>query len=662
LNLGNVHIVKLSSRNIKQNGYGADWHPSIKSHYDIAKELTTKIKEIADSEIHVVKINNKYWFENIFNDKFITHGVNCILPRDWAEGKKYYVLDKFNNNYTKWANVAWKRLASLGFNSAGAWCAEEIYQIGIPHTRVAWLGGQIEKHRLIDVFSEEYESNIYKIAEEQIKPYKNETGLIGFFANNELPWYGEYGWPTDPMRTLFDRYMELPETSFGKKRLIEFIKTTYTNSAENFAEDWGFATEASNQSTDIFCRLLSTKTIVPKTLNAKRVKHNWAGVVADKYFSLAREAIKKYAPEKLFLGSRFAFNAYESVFRACGKYADVISINYYKKDGVPNVKFFDNVYALTKKPIMITEFSFCAMENLSGDSNSVGADVTVKTQAERTKRYKTYCEIIMRLPYIIGWDWFQYFDQPPEGRFDGENSNYGIVSVDDKVYKELSSEMKRGNEISRKIHSEISKSLPLKFNQKNWAELRPVTFDTPVEQFNLNWLDFSSGKINCPTWGDKNNGLKIKTETENKTLIIDVNTGTGWGGGIDVLSNLDKKNEDKSIDVKGADKIIINAKIPEAKHFIIQLNESGSGEAGMQVYDGVKGADGESFTAVEMQGNGKYTDYVIDFKLLELREFFGNQRGNRNIDLQSIKSIAFYFPGNQGKIKILIKKISFISN
>jgi len=660
VNIKNIHIVKLSPRDVKENGYGADWHPSVKSHKMIAEELVGNISRIMkwNTGISISKDGNKYWFKDGTN-KFLARGVNCILPRDWGKGKKYYVLDKFNNNYKKWAKKAWKRLEKSGFNSAGAWCAEEIYQLEIPHTRALTLGGNHGSERLTDVFSKKYETNLFKAAEKQISPYKNEKGLIGFFANNELPFYGEFGWPTDPMKSLFDKYMKLPASSPGKQKLVNFIKNSYSNSESDFLNDWNIKINPDVHAPNIFTQLLSTKIILPKTLNAKRVKHNWAGKVADKYFSLSKKAIKKNAPDKLFLGSRFAFNAYESVFKACAKYVDVVSINYYKKDGKPDIKFFDNVYALTKKPIIITEFSFCAMENMSGNPNSKGADVTVQTQSERAEHYKTYCETIMQLPYVIGWDWFQYFDQPPGGRFDGENSNYGIFSINDKIYKKLSEAMKIENKKAEKIHKEISHPLPVTFNRKIWPELRPVTFDKPIGNYNLNWIDLSVKKIKIPVWGDEINGLKVLTQMINKNLVIDIDTGKGWGGGIDVPSNLKKKNVDKSINVKGAGRIIINAKIPNGMHFVVQLNESGSGEAGKQVYDGVMGADGESFTAVEMQGNGKFQDYIINFKLLELRDFFGNQRGNRNIDLQAIKSIAFYFPGNQGKKKIYIKNIKF---
>jgi hypothetical protein len=50
---------------------------------------------------------------------------------------------------------------------------------------------------------------------------------------------------------------------------------------------------------------------------------------------------------------------------ACGRYCDVISVNHYSKSGVFNEQLVGNIAALSGKPILITEFSWRAMENRS---------------------------------------------------------------------------------------------------------------------------------------------------------------------------------------------------------------------------------------------------------------------------------------------------------
>jgi hypothetical protein len=46
-------------------------------------------------------------------------------------------------------------------------------------------------------------------------------------------------------------------------------------------------------------------------------------------------------------------------------------------------------------------------------------------------------KVLTQLPYVVGADWFQYYDEPAKGRFDGENFNMGLVGVRDRPYEEL---------------------------------------------------------------------------------------------------------------------------------------------------------------------------------------------------------------------------------
>ena len=50
------------------------------------------------------------------------------------------------------------------------------------------------------------------------------------------------------------------------------------------------------------------------------------------------------------------------------------------------------------------------------------------------------------------YHWFEHADQPAEGRFDGENSNFGTVSIDDEVYEELTQTMTSVNAEAEAIH------------------------------------------------------------------------------------------------------------------------------------------------------------------------------------------------------------------
>ena len=52
-------------------------------------------------------------------------------------------------------------------------------------------------------------------------------------------------------------------------------------------------------------------------------------------------------------------------------------------------------------------------------------------ELERAAGFERYVRRVLHDPAVVGYHWFQYTDQPKEGRFDGENSNYGVVNIVD---------------------------------------------------------------------------------------------------------------------------------------------------------------------------------------------------------------------------------------
>jgi hypothetical protein len=92
---------------------------------------------------------------------------------------------------------------------------------------------------------------------------------------------------------------------------------------------------------------------------------------------------------------------------------------------------------------MITEFTFKALD--SGLPNTRGTAGPLQTQAERAERFTHYVRGLAPLPECVGSHRFQYSDRPAAGRFDGENSNYGLVKGDDSSWELLTTTTKDVN-------------------------------------------------------------------------------------------------------------------------------------------------------------------------------------------------------------------------
>src|SRR5262249_33922550 len=101
--------------------------------------------------------------------------------------------------------------------------------------------------------------------------------------------------------------------------------------------------------------------------------------------------------------------------------------------------FLETLHALSGKPLLIGEFYMAARENRTGNKNNHGTYPVVATQKERARGFRKTIEWLLRTPYVIGADWFQYYDEARHGRFDGENFNFGLVDIYDQPYEALTS-------------------------------------------------------------------------------------------------------------------------------------------------------------------------------------------------------------------------------
>lgn len=150
--------------------------------------------------------------------------------------------------------------------------------------------------------------------------------------------------------------------------------------------------------------------------------------IVQTYFSTVKNELQKVAPKALYLGCRLAWANSDTVIHTAAEYTDVISMNKYQYN-VTDVGLPEGV----DRPILIGEFHFGSLDR---GALHLGV-VEASSQSERAELYTEYVNSALLNPYIIGTHWFQYAEQPPTGRGDGENYNVGIVDLADKPFPEL---------------------------------------------------------------------------------------------------------------------------------------------------------------------------------------------------------------------------------
>jgi hypothetical protein len=289
-------------------------------------------------------------------------------------------------------------LRDIGTNTLGCWSDETIndgtdrkmpwcprwnfmstYKNSSQRTKDLYAKG------IIPVFDPEYVTFCDNHAM-QLMGTTEDPFLIGHFSDNELPVYDNttYG-------NLLDRFLAITEKS----------DPNYLA-----AHNW----------------MVSRKGTGYMVANEDREPFH--GYVMGTYYRITNDAIKKYDPNHLYLGSRLHGGALSkpSIYVEAGKYVDIISINCYNV-WTPSKTSMD-MWSAGNKPFFITEFYAKAED--SGLSNESGAGWLVPTQLDRAKFFENFTLALIEHPGCVGFHHFKYNDD--------DGSNKGLVNEAFKWY------------------------------------------------------------------------------------------------------------------------------------------------------------------------------------------------------------------------------------
>ncbi|MGH7178529.1 MAG: hypothetical protein ACREJC_14225, partial [Tepidisphaeraceae bacterium] len=180
----------------------------------------------------------------------------------------------------------------------------------------------------------------------------------------------------------------------------------------------------------------------------------WLSHLAADYFRLTTQLVRQHDPNHLILGVRFRGYAPREVVRASRGYTDAQSINYYVSDALLDREMFRYMHEESAQPIVVSEYSFHALDGRSGNRNTVGFSAQVLDQQARADGYRLFTTRLARVPFIVGADWFQWSDEPPSGRTnDGEDVNFGVVDVDDSPYELLAQAVRETAPLLNEMHT-----------------------------------------------------------------------------------------------------------------------------------------------------------------------------------------------------------------
>ncbi|MHC4505703.1 MAG: hypothetical protein ACYTFI_20550 [Planctomycetota bacterium] len=263
-------------------------------------------------------------------------------------------------------------------------------------------------------FPDAFDPGFRKALRERLAKEKGKAAgdpwCVGFFVDNELSWGNDTSLALGTLAS--------PPDQAAKQMFVRDLKAKYETVAKLNAE-WG----TRHASWDA---LLRSRT-PPGARKAAADLRAFYTRLAEEYFRICREEVKRVAPENLYLGCRFAW-VNERAVRAAARYCDVVSYNFYRYD-ISRVRLPGGV----DKPVVVGEFHFGALDRGMFHTGLKAA----RDQDDRAAKYRSYVRGALRNPLIVGTHGFQYGDQATTGRGDGENYQIGFVDICDTPYPEI---------------------------------------------------------------------------------------------------------------------------------------------------------------------------------------------------------------------------------
>lgn len=308
------------------------------------------------SNITITDIDGRHWLVDPNGDPFFAHGITHVNNQ------------QAGLNYSEFSEAC----KALGFNAYGYGCPQVLksdmpYVEGWNHlVPISTYRGK-NGVKYVDVFDQKEQARLEAGVKAICERNRNNPNLIGYC------WTDLGAWPLE--NTTGKNWVEfirsLPEAAPGQRAWQKFLNNWEGNDPK--------------ESDQAFLKL-----------------------IAREYFRVIGEANRKYDPDHLIFGDRFAFNTYDpDVVKEMLPYVDAIAIQPPFQSTYPSEKY-NEIYELTGKPMLLCDFAIRFLDE--------GKDIRNWKPAENSvvagKDYTQYVKAALETDYIIGIFWCNPVDTP----------------------------------------------------------------------------------------------------------------------------------------------------------------------------------------------------------------------------------------------------------
>ena len=446
----------------------------------------------------VAELEGRQWLVDPDGRPFFSTGVNLFHagadPALYDARAPEYAALRLYPGFEEWSETARDRLRAWGFNTLGAWAEERAAaRAGLPYTVCLDLGRWVGSP-WIDPASPRALSTIRALVARKVAPLRDDRRLVGYFLDNELKWYEG---------SLFRYWLREPRRERLKQSLFALLRRRYTDDLEAFRRDFDVEPRP-RRFADLEGPL---RHVEVRPGRRPEVISEFAGLLAEEHYRVLAEAVREADPNHLLLGDRYASAYSQAVARSAARHVDVVSVNCANVEpgGWISPFFLETLHRVTGRPLLVSETYVAARENQSGNRNSKGHYLVVDTQAERAATAEGLVGYLARLPYVVGYHWFQWSDQPSAGREDGEDFNMGLVDLGDRPYDLLTAALARVHARVPDLHRVGVRPHGLAEAGGEWVvPARPLSLDGELRDWDLprHWAPGAAAVGGVEPFGD----------------------------------------------------------------------------------------------------------------------------------------------------------------
>jgi hypothetical protein len=309
------------------------------------------------------------------------------------------------------------RLRNWGMNTIANWSDPIVYLKRKTPYVVAVFSAPLALDHFPDVFDPAFERSVNAAMDRQKGTTADDPWNLGYFVDNELAWGASRGAARAARGAL-----KAASDSGTKRTFVARLRESYRDiGALNRA--WG----SNHASWDA---LLDTRALPEPRMDAFDADCARFGLeMTEKYFATVRAAVKRVAPDNLYLGCRFHGHIDRAVVEIAARYCDVIGYNIYERPAGRLNQYRGAVDA----PFIVGEFG--ATSDLT--QTPWRGQARTEPPEARLVEVERWLREGLAHPALVGAHFFQFRDQPLSARPDGEATLRGFLDVADSPHFDL---------------------------------------------------------------------------------------------------------------------------------------------------------------------------------------------------------------------------------